>query len=63
MKYVLNVLSILYFIIAIVLTVCLLSYNEFRVTQIGDYSLLLSIDEELEDISKKGDLIIVKILI
>ena len=60
MKFLVNLLTIIYFLIAIVLTVCLLSYNEYRVTQIGDYSLLLSIDEEIEDISKKGDLILVK---
>ena len=60
MKYVLNVISIVYFLIAIILTVCLLSYNEYRVTEIGKYVFILSVDEELEDISSKGDLIIVK---
>lgn len=59
-KFLLNLITILYFIIAIFLTICLLSYNEYRVTEIGDYVFVLSVDEELEDISEKGDLIIVK---
>lgn len=59
-KFLLNLITIIYFIIAIILTICLLSYNEYRVTEIGDYVLVLSVDEELDDISQKGDLIIVK---
>lgn len=59
-KFFVNLFIILYFIIAIILTVFLLSYNEYKVTEIGDYVFVLSVDEELEDISQKGDLIIVK---
>ena len=59
-KVIFNFIAVAYFIVAIILTVCLLSYNEYKVTEIGDYVFVLSTDEELEDISKKGDLIIVK---
>lgn len=59
-RFLINTLTILYFIIAIVLTVFLLSYNEYKVTQIGDYMFIVSVDEEVDDIAQKGDLIILK---
>lgn len=55
-----NIFIIIYFIIAILVTVCLLAYNEFKVTQLGDYTLISATDEELEDVANKGDLIIAK---
>lgn len=59
-KILTNIFIIIYFIIAILVTVCLLAYNEFRVTEIGDYTLISVTDEELEGIANKGDLIIAK---
>lgn len=59
-KFLINTITILYFIIAIVLTVFLLSYNEYKVTQIGNYMFIVSVDEEVDDVAQKGDLIVVK---
>jgi len=47
-------------IIAIFVTVCLLSYNEFNVTVIGKSSFLIIDNEELEPDFMDGDLVIVK---
>lgn len=58
-KVISNVLFILYAIIAVFVTVCLLSYNDFKVTEFGDYSLVIITDDEMEPEYKKGDLIIV----
>lgn len=58
-KIISNVLFVIYMIIAIFVTVCLLSYNDFKVTEFGDYSLVIITDDELEPDYKKGDLVIV----
>ena len=54
-----NILFIAYAIIAIFVTVCLLSFNEFKVTVFGTKSLVLITDDGLEPDFKKGDLVIV----
>lgn len=54
-----NILFIIYVVVAIFVTVCLLSYNDFKVTEFGDYSLVIISDEGLEPDFKKGDLVIV----
>lgn len=53
-----NVLIVLYAIIAIFTTICLLSYNEYKVTEIGDYSLVIIDTRDLEPNYNKGDLVI-----
>ena len=58
-KAISNFLFILYAVIAIFVTVCLLSFNEFKVTEFGTKSLILVTDEGLEPRFKKGDLVIV----
>ena len=45
---------------AIFVTVCLLSYNDFKVTQFGKNSLLIIDSDELEPDFLEGDLLIVK---
>ena len=40
-----NIIFIIYAIIAVFVTICLLSYNEFKVTEFGETSLVL-IDNE-----------------
>ena len=57
-KTISNILFVVYVIIAVFVTVCLLSYNDFKVTEFGDYSLVI-IDEELASDYNKGDLVIV----
>ena len=54
-----NILFSIYFGIAILLTLFLLSYNEFKVPEIGTYSLILMRDSELAPEFNKGDLVIV----
>lgn len=64
MKKVLKILGIIfgaiYCIIAITLTVCLLNYNDYNITELGDKSLIIVRDDELEPNYQKGDLVIVK---
>lgn len=50
---------IIYAIIAVFVTICLLSYNEFKVTEFGETSLVLIDNEELQPNYNKGDLVIV----
>ena len=59
-KFFVNLLIIIYFCIAIAVTVCLISYNEYKVSQIGNKTLILSTDEELDEIANRGDLLIVE---
>ncbi|MFR5683006.1 MAG: hypothetical protein ACLUD1_02845 [Clostridia bacterium] len=59
-KAIKNVLIVLYAIIAVVVTICLLSYNEYKVTEFGDYSLVIVDNRELEPDYQKGDLVIVE---
>ncbi|MBR3163433.1 MAG: hypothetical protein IKF17_04985 [Clostridia bacterium] len=58
-KAISNILFIVYAVIAIFVTVCLLSYNDYKVTEFGNNSLLLITDNSLEPRFKKGDLVIV----
>ncbi len=58
-KAILNTIFVVYVVIAIFVTVCLLSYNAFKVTEFGDNSLVLITDNTLEPEYKKGDLVIV----
>lgn len=54
-----NIIFGLYVIIAIFVTICLLSYNEFKVTEFGDNSLLIIKDDNVGENFNKGDLVIV----
>ena len=54
-----NIKFIIYAIIAVFVTICLLSYNEFKVTEFGETSLVLIDNEELQPNYNKGDLVIV----
>ena len=57
-KTVLSIIAIIYAVIAIFVTVCLLSFNDYRVSEFGDTSLIIMKNNELEPTYKKGDLII-----
>ena len=54
-----NIILAIYAVIAVFTTVCLLSYNEFKVTEFGDNSLILVTNEELSPDFENGDLVIV----
>lgn len=58
-KAILNVIFVIYVVIAVFVTVCLLSYNQFKVTEFGDYSLVMVNDDEMAPDFNKGDLVIV----
>lgn len=53
-----NILFSIYLVIAIVITLLLLAYNDFKVSQFGNYTLLLIKDSSLEPEFNKGDLVI-----
>lgn len=55
-----DVVVSVWFILAIFVTVCLLSYNEFKVTNFGKYSFLIIDSDEMEPEFLEGDLLIVK---
>lgn len=57
-KKFLSLLFIIYVIIAIFVTICLLSYNRFKITEFGDKSLLIISDDQMAPNFKKGDLVI-----
>lgn len=54
-----NIIFIIYAIIAVFVTICLLSYNEFKVTEFGETSLVLIDNENYNRIIIKADLVIV----
>ena len=58
-KIIRNIVIVIYAIIAISVTVCLLSYNDYKVTVFGQTSLLIMDSEELEPDYEKGSLVIV----
>lgn len=55
-----NIFIIIYTIVAVFTTVCLLSYNEYKISKFGDNSIVLVTNDELLPDFKKGDLVIVK---
>lgn len=58
-KTILNTIFVVYVIIAVFVTICLLSYNQFKVTEFGNDSLVIVDDNELAPDFNKGDLVIV----
>ena len=64
MKYILNfikgTLFTLWLIIAIFTTICLLSYNDYQVSEFGKYSLLIINNKELRSVYEQDSLVIIK---
>ncbi len=64
MKKLLNILKnliiIIYILMIIFVTICLISYNNYQVTELGDNTLLPVIDKDLEPDYKVGDLLIIR---
>ena len=58
-RIIVNILVIIYAIIAVLTTICLLSYNEYKISEFGDNSIILVTNEDLTPDFNKGDLIIV----
>lgn len=60
MKKVLGtIFFVIYAIIAIAVTVLLLSYNDYNCSELGNYTLYIVKDDSLEPNYKKGDLLII----
>ena len=59
-NFLLDIVIGVWLIVAIFVTVCLLSYNEFKVSTFGSTSLLIMDDDSMEPTFKEGDLVIVK---
>ena len=59
-RFLLNTVIAFWLIAALFTTVCLLSYNEFKVTTFGNKTLLIIDSDELEPDVLEGDLLIVK---
>ena len=55
-----NLVVIVYVIIAIAVTLCLLNYNEYSVTEFGNVTLILITDDSLEPDYLEGDLVVAK---
>lgn len=59
-KILLNVVIIVWLIIALFTTICLLSFNKFGTSVIGKNTLLIIDSDELEPDYKEGDLLVIK---
>ena len=59
-KVLLEILIGCWFLVAVFVTVCLLSYNSFSVTTLGKNTLLIIDSDEMEPNYLEGDLVIVK---
>ena len=63
MKKVVKILGVIiiavYMVVAIFLTVCLLNYNDYNITELGRNSLIIVEDNDLEPDYKKNDLVVV----
>lgn len=57
-KVIFNIVVVVYAVIAIFVTICLLSYNDYKISEFGDYSLIIIDNNNLESDYKKGDLVI-----
>lgn len=55
-----NLVVIVYVVVAITVTLCLLNYNEYNVTVFGNNSLILITDDSLTPDYVEGDLVIAK---
>ncbi len=58
-KAISNTIFTLYIIIAVFVTICLLSYNDYKVSELGDKSIIIVSDKKMEPTFNKGDLVIV----
>ena len=58
-KIILAVVASIYALVAMFLTACLLNYNEYKVTEFGDKSLIIVNDDTLKDKYQKGSLLVV----
>lgn len=59
-SFIVGVLGVIFFTFAISMTVLLLNYNKYGLTQFGNTTLVMINDEIASETFKKGDLVLVK---
>lgn len=59
-KWIFRVVIVLYVILGIFVTVCLMNYNDYKVTELGNTSLLIMDSDEFKEYYEKGSLVVVK---
>ena len=59
-NFIKNFIIMAYIFLIIFITICLLSYNDYKVTEFGKYTLLPVVDDYLEPDYKVGDLLIIE---
>lgn len=59
-KLISNIIFVFYLVVAIFVTVCLLSYNDYKVTEFGETSLVIVSDKKMQPDYNKGDLVIIE---
>ena len=59
-KFVIGLIGTVYFIFALIMTILLLNFNDYGVTQFGTKSFVILRDEIASEQYKKGDLVIVE---
>lgn len=59
-SFLIDALIVVWFLVAIFVTICLLSYNDFGVTVFGKNTLLIIDSDELEPDFMEGDLVVIK---
>lgn len=59
-NFIKNFIIMAYILLIIFITICLLSYNDYKVTEFGKYTLLPVVDDYLEPDYKVGDLLIIE---
>ena len=55
-----TILFVIYSIIAILVTVLLLSFNEYNCSEIGEYTVYIVKDDSLEPEYKQGSILLIK---
>lgn len=59
-KILIGLVGTIYFVFALIMTILLLNFNDYGVTQFGDTSLVIINDDIASEVYKKGDLVIVE---
>ena len=59
-KVLIDIVITLWFFVAVFVSVCLLSYNDYKTTVLGNNTLIIVDNDELEPNFNEGDLVIVK---
>ena len=59
-KLIIGILITVYLVVAVFLTACLITYNDYKISIFGDKSLIIVDNKEFEPDYKKGTLLIIK---